>query len=114
LWAGGIATTNATVAALAIRGQLCGYQDNDDIRFLMLSQDESGGFYACASASIPDLLSTATALFILKCYGVTPRFDATDFINAHWLSSGGFGATLMDEAGDVEYTFYGLLALGAI
>ena len=108
------ATTNVTVAALAVRGQLCGYQDNDDIRFLMLSQDESGGFCTCASASIPDLLSTATALFILKCYGVTPRFDATDFINAHWLSSGGFGATLMDETGDVEYTFYGLLALGAI
>ena len=108
------ATTNATVAALAVKGQLCGYRDNDDVRFLFLSQDESGGFYACASAAIPDLLSTATALFILKCYGVTPRYDATGFIDAHWLSTGGFGATLMDETGDVEYTFYGLLALGAI
>ena len=106
------ATTNATVAALAVKGQLCGYSDNDDIRYLFSSQDESGGFFAGISTPVPDLLSTATALFMLKCYGVASRFDAEDFIEAHWLPSGGFGATLLDETGDVEYAFYGLLALG--
>jgi hypothetical protein len=106
------ATTNATVAALAVKGQLYGYLANDDIRYLYLSQDESGGFFAGVSSPVPDLLSTATALFMLKCYGLTPRFNADDFIDSHWLSSGSFGATLMDETGDVEYTFYGLLALG--
>ena len=108
------ATTNATVAALAVRGQLCGYQDNEDIRYLFSTQNESGGFYANALAPVPDLLSTATALFLLKCYGLTPRINAGNFIDAHWQSSGGFAATLMDDRCDVEYTFYGLLALGSV
>ena len=106
------ATTNATVAALAVRGQLGGYHDNDDIRYLYALQDESGAFFANSSAPVPDLLSTATALFMLKCYDVSPRFVAIDFVETNWLSSGGFGATHMDETGDVEHTFYGLLALG--
>ena len=107
------ATTNATVAALAVQGQLCGYRENNDVAYLHSLQDESGGFFANSSAPVPDLLSTATALFILKCYGITPQINAGDFIDAHWLSSGGFCATLLDESCDVEYTFYGLLALGA-
>jgi len=106
------ASTNATVAALAVKGQLGGYRDNDDVRFLYSLQDESGGFFAAVSSPVPDMLSTATALFMLKCYGIAPRFNANDFIDAHWLQSGGFGATFMDETSDVEYTFYGLLALG--
>ena len=109
----GQATTNATVAALAVKGQLCGFQNNENVAYLYSIQDENGGFYANASSPVPDLLSTATALFILRCYGKTPHFNADHFIDAHWLSSGGFGATLIDETGDVEYTFYGLLALGA-
>jgi len=111
---GKTATTNATVAALAVRGQLSGYQRNDDIHYLRLSQDESGGFFANSSAPVPDLLSTATALFMLKCYGVSPRINPDNFIDAHWLTSGGFCATVSDETCDVEYTFYGLLALGAV
>ena len=108
------ASTNATVAALAVNGQLRGYRVNDDVDYLYSLQDDSGGFYANNSAPIPDLLSTATALFMLKCYGVTPRIDANEFVEAHWVSNaGGFCATLIDEACDVEYTFYGLLALGA-
>jgi hypothetical protein len=105
-------TTNATVAALAVKGQLSGYQNSKDVDFLRSLQDDSGGFYANHSAPVPDLLSTATALFMLKCYGVQPRFNADDFIDAHWQSSGGFCATLVDESCDVEYVFYGLLGLG--
>jgi hypothetical protein len=48
--------------------------------------------------------------------GANPRDtddNAVSFIDAHWQPSGGFCATLMDETCDVEYTFYGLLALGA-
>ena len=106
-------STNATAAALAVKGQLSGYRDHDDVDYLYSSQDANGGFYAGSSAPVPDLLSTATALFLLKCYGIAPRIDAVDFIDAHWLSSGGFCATLLDESCDVEYAFYGLLALGA-
>jgi hypothetical protein len=106
------ATTNATVAALAVKGQLCGYRNSGDVDYLRSLQDENGGFFANHSAPIPDLLSTATALFMLKCYGVAPRINPNDFIDAHWQSSGGFCATLLDESCDVEYTFYGLLGLG--
>ncbi|MDH6314052.1 hypothetical protein M2137_002846 [Parabacteroides sp. PFB2-10] len=106
------ATTNATVAALAIKGQFEGYNDNTDIHFLYNLQAPSGGFAATQASPLPDLLSTATALFMLSCYGVKPKYVAKDFIEAHWLDSGGFSATLMDETSDVEYAFYGLLALG--
>jgi hypothetical protein len=60
------------------------------------------------------LLSTATALFALRCYGVEPRYSAVDFIEGHWLDDGGFAATLLDDESDVEYLFYGLLALGTL
>ncbi|MDR2037299.1 MAG: hypothetical protein LBQ60_05190 [Bacteroidales bacterium] len=105
---------NATVAALAVTGQLLGYKHNEDIDYLRESQDESGGFSAAKEAPVPDILSTATSLFMLKCYGVQPKYAGADFIEAHWLDSGGFSATLVEERSDVEYTFYGLLALGSI
>ncbi len=108
------ATTNATVAALAVRGQLTGYNENEDVLYLRDRQDTSGGFAAAEASPVPDMLSTATALFMLSCYGITPNYPARDFIEAHWLDSGGFAATLLDDKSDVEYTFYGLLALGAI
>lgn len=106
------ATTNATVAALTVKSQL-GYDDNEGIQFLQRLQHPSGGFSA-APASPPDMLSTATALFVLKSYGVKSIYPAQDFIEAHWLESGGFAATLLEDTSDVEYTFYGLLALGAM
>lgn len=108
------ATTNATAAALVVRGQLEGYQENKDVFYLRDRQDISGGFHATMASPIPDLLSTATALFVLSCYKVRPKYAARDFIEAHWLDSGGFSSTLLEDKSDVEYTFYGLLALGAI
>ena len=104
---------NATAAALAVVGQLSGYRDNKDIRYLYDMQDDTGGFKATETSPVPDLLSTATSLFVLNCYGMKPRVSPNDFIDAHWLPSGGFAATLLDDESDVEYTFYGLLALGA-
>lgn len=108
------ATTNATVAALAVIGQLKGYKYNPDIDYLRSLQEPSGGFSAAEASPVPDLLSTATSLFMLSCYGVKPDFKANDFIEAHWLDNGGFSATLLEDKSDVEYTFYGLLALGAV
>ena len=91
-----------------------GYRKNDELDYLLHVQDASGGFRADAAAPVPDLLSTATALFVLRCYEVRPLVPTRDFIEAHWLDNGGFGATLWDEEGDVEYLFYGLLALGSL
>jgi hypothetical protein len=108
-----VASVNATSAALSVTGQLEGYASNGDVDYLYRSQDGSGGFFASEGTPLPDVLSTSTALFALNCYGVTPRVDPVPFIEAHWLASGGFAPTLFEETSDIEYTFYGLLALGA-
>ncbi len=112
------ASTSATAAAMMVRGQLAGYSGDasggDDLAALRGFQDASGGFGATAAAPVPDLLSTAVALFALRQWGVAARWSAADFVEAHWLADGGFAATLMDGAGDTEYTFYGLLALGSL
>lgn len=108
------ATTNATVAALAVTGQLAGYKENENVNYIRDLQEESGGFKAAEASPVPDLLSTATSLFILSCYGIKPKYSAREFIEAHWLDSGGFSATLLEDKSDVEYTFYGLLALGSL
>ena len=107
------ASANATAAALMIKAQLSVY-DHDEAKALQKMQDESGGFKSEASSPMPDLLSTSTSLFALKNYGLKPLIDPKDFIEAHWLDNGGFAATLLDKQSDMEYVFYGLLALGSI
>ena len=108
------ASTNATTAALTVIGQLTNYLPNAALTYLRNSQQPTGGFSATAVSPMPDLLSTATALFTLKNYGVTPCYPASDFVEAHWLPNGGFAPTLLEEESDVEYLFYGLLALGSL
>ena len=107
-------SVNATAAALMVQGQNGRYNSSTDVEWLRSEQLTSGGFRAERNTPLPDLLSTATALFTLRCYGVEPRYSAAEFIEAHWLDDGGFAATLMDEESDVEYLFYGLLALGTL
>jgi hypothetical protein len=113
-YGGSYASSNATAAALSVKGQLGGYRHNrtEDVQCLYDWQDPSGGFCTNAQAPLPDILSTAIALFVLQCYDVKPRVAPASFIEAHWLESGGFAPTLAEENSDIEYTFYGLLALG--
>jgi prenyltransferase beta subunit len=108
------AATNATAAGLIVTGQLDGYRKNADVDYLWGTQKESGGFGATERSPLPDMLSTATSLFTLDSYGIQPKYSPVDFIEAHWQNTGGFSATLLEDTSDVEYTFYGLLALGAI
>ncbi|WP_430816350.1 prenyltransferase/squalene oxidase repeat-containing protein [Carboxylicivirga sp. RSCT41] len=110
---GHTATTNATTAALAVLGQISQVKQEKAISYLNSMQDATGGYKAAPSAPVPDLLSTATALFALKSCNEKPDYPALEFIEAHWAESGGFIATLLDEKSDVEYCFYGLLALGS-
>jgi hypothetical protein len=105
-------STNATAAALMVAGQSKGYLFMRDVEWLRDEQKSNGGWCAEQHTPLPDLLSTATALFTLHCYGIKPRYSATDFIEGHWLDNGGFAATLLEDESDVEYLFYGLLALG--
>jgi hypothetical protein len=106
------ASTTATAAALSVRGQLAGYKMTEDVKHLYEWQDGSGGFCASGQVLLPDMLSTATALFVLLCYGIKPSINPASFIEAHWLESGGFAPTLAEGNSDIEYTFYGVLALG--
>jgi hypothetical protein len=99
-WAARLVTADGADAALRQR--------------LLDMQHESGGFLAHEGAPMPDLLSTAVAVFALSQQHVSLPYDVHPFIEAHWQEDGSFVATLLDEYGDVEYMFYGLLAIGSL
>lgn len=88
--------------------------DADLVNRLLAMQHESGGFLAHEGSAMPDMLSTAVATFALSRLKVQPRFDVSPFVEAHWMADGSFAATLLDEHGDAEYEFYGLLTIGSI
>ncbi|MEM0967865.1 MAG: hypothetical protein AAGJ31_00820, partial [Verrucomicrobiota bacterium] len=76
---------------------------------------EGGGFRAIQPAPMPDLLSTAVALHAMDSLqapldGI--REQCLDFVDSLWTNAGGFHGTWDDDELDVEYTYYGLLALG--
>jgi hypothetical protein len=77
---------------------------------------ESGGFKAFAHLENADMLSTAVALFALNYAGCDLRLlkpICLDFIEQNF-SYGAFLSGDGDPTADVEYTFYGLLALGVL
>lgn len=83
--------------------------------WLLSRQAPDGGFFATPIAPLPDLLSTATALHALSGLHVDLepiREPCLDFIDTLWTSKGGFHGNWTDDTLDVEYTYYGLLALG--
>lgn len=104
-------TSTVACCLLAMQHQTGEVLDTSLITWLKQQQDETGGFRASEVAPVPDLLSTAVALFTLRLIGEHPQ-SAQSFIEAHWLDTGSFTPTLLDEYSDVEYLFYGLLALG--
>ncbi|HEX4645870.1 MAG TPA: prenyltransferase/squalene oxidase repeat-containing protein, partial [Verrucomicrobiae bacterium] len=111
-----IGATNATAGAVTLIRHL-GFPVNERVGdWLMAQVHPQGGFLAVPGAPMPDLLSTATALHALAAMdrrlpsGVHER--CLDFIDSLWNAEGGFHGHWTDEHLDVEYTFYGLLALG--
>jgi hypothetical protein len=115
--------TTSVCCVLAMQHQTGEALDTSLISWLKERQDETGGFCASEVALVPDILSTAVALFTLrligKAMGRRAKFgnerpkSAARFIEAHWLDIGSFAPTIYDEYSDVEYLFYGLLALGS-
>lgn len=76
----------------------------------------NGSFSAVKGAPQGDLLSTGVALYALRFADSEMRLikpDCLNYIDSLY-SEGGFCATSLDPEPDVEYTFYGLLALGAL
>jgi hypothetical protein len=83
---------------------------------LMSFYSTSGGFKATKTVPVPDLLSTAVALYALDFSGYDLRIIKPDCLNNidSLFLEGGFGSNPLDPDPDIEYTFYGLLALGSL
>jgi hypothetical protein len=104
------------IAAKVFLLRMLGKNDFDEQQLLRSFASESGGFRAFRHLKHADMLSTAVALFALKNADcdirlLTPGcldFIQQNFINGAFLSGDG------DQTTDLEYTFYGLLALGTL
>ncbi len=103
-------------AASLVLAKSFGQNVDNDCRKLMSFYDGSGGFRATRTTPLPDLLSTAVALYALMFAGhdlsdIKP--DAMAFTDSLFID-GGFSGHPLDPDPDIEYTFYGLLALGSL
>lgn len=77
---------------------------------------EKGGFTALQNTPTEDLLSTAVALYALNYTDSDIRLikpDCLAYVDSLF-HDGGFRSTEPDVEIDIEYTFYGLLALGSL
>ena len=93
------------VAATA--AALCLHPDETTAAALAGLQDPDGSFPG------GDLLSAAVALYALKRTGHKAEYDVRGFLSGCFRPDGLFGAVPGDPSGDLEYTVYGLLAMGA-
>ena len=108
-------TTTVTSAAVVLLKRFGASVDSAVGEWLWERACDRGGFFASPKAPIPDLLSTATALHALRLMEVPIdkiRDGSIEFVESLWNASGGFSGHLADATPDVEYTYYGLLALG--
>ncbi len=107
--------TPATSAAVTLTRHLDTVAQQGAAEWLAARFHQSGGFLAIPHAPMPDLLSTATALHALSALeaSIEPYREAClDFLDSLWTSRGSFYGHWAEERLDVEYTWYGLLALG--
>ena len=106
----------SVVAATAVLLELAGRTTRKSGVLLNSYYRSSGGFAAIRQAPSEDLLSTAVALYALNFINADMRLikpDCMSFIDDLYLK-GGFRSMHSDPETDVEYTFYGLLALGSM
>lgn len=104
------------VAATAIMHGMTGKRKFEAVDLLKTFYRGNGGFAALHKASGEDLLSTGVALYALNFLNADIRLikpDCLAFVDDLY-DGGGFRATQFDAVTDVEYTFYGLLAVGSM
>jgi hypothetical protein len=103
-------------AALMVARQKVGLKIEKETTDLLSYFEEGKGFKMFEHAKTGDLLSTAVALFALKNSGQDLRLVAPACLNLiqQNYDSGAFLSGDGDLTRDLEYTFYGLLALGAL
>jgi hypothetical protein len=104
------------VAASAVLMGMSGKSQPVAIEILKSFHRKNGGFAALHNAPADDLLSTGVALFALHFLDADLRLikpDCLIFVD-NLYDNGGFRSTHADYLTDIEYTFYGLLALGSM
>jgi len=104
------------VAAKVFLQKMINQDGSEDQELLKSFTCETGGFKAFAHLNNADMLSTAVALFALNYAGCDLRLlkpVCLEFIGQNF-SDGAFLSGDGDPTADVEYTFYGLLALGVL
>jgi hypothetical protein len=108
-------STPATAAAVSLHRHLRRTPDAAAGQWLLAQLHPGGGFKAMPAAPLPDLLSTAVALHALDGLQISfaeHKEALLDYVDTLWTAEGGFHGHWADDALDVEYTYYGLLALG--
>jgi prenyltransferase beta subunit len=114
----GAPPTTAVTAAAVVVLQAAGHAvPEPTLDWLAARRSPAGGWFAAPGAPVPDLLSAAVASAALRIAGrdVTGPPDAdVEFIERHAREDGGFASHPADPSADVEYTWYALLALGAL
>ncbi len=114
----GAPPTTAVTSAAVVFLQAAGHAVPDaTLDWLAARRSPAGGWFAAPGAPVPDLLSAAVASAAFRIAGrdVTGPPDAdVEFIERHAREDGGFASHPADPMADVEYTWYALLALGAL
>lgn len=103
-------------AALLFARKMVGLKVRKMEKQLLGFANNSGGFSAFETMETSDGLSTGVALFVLNEIGTDLRMirpECLDFVGANYFE-GAFLSGDGDLTKDLEYTFYGLLALGAL
>lgn len=104
------------VAAKVFLNKMMRKESSKEVALLNSFAFPGGGFKAFNHLDRADMLSTAVALFALNYAGADLRLikpSTLDFIQSNY-SAGAFLSGDGDQTEDVEYTFYGLLALGVL
>jgi len=98
---------SAEYGVAATAAALCLHPDETTAAALAGLQNPDGTFPG------GDLLTAAVALYALKRTGHAAHYDVRGFLSGCFRPDGLFGAVPGDPSGDLEYTVYGLLAMGA-
>jgi hypothetical protein len=104
------------LAATAVIHAMTGNRRPEALEILQSFYRGKGGFAALLHAPDEDLLSTGVALYALHFLDADLRLivpDCLAFVDGLY-DGGGFRAAAYDAVSDVEYTFYGMLALGSL
>jgi hypothetical protein len=104
------------IAAKVFLLKITNHDGKNEQKLLTSFACETGGFRAFRHVEHADMLSTAVSLFALKFSGADLRLlkpGCLDFIQENY-AEGAFLSGDGDPTKDLEYTFYGMLALGVL